>query len=337
MTSKPPASRQTPCLTWASAGKEGEKQMPKNLKQLSESPVRLTGGHRLCPGCGEPIVVRQILMATEDPVIVANATGCLEVSTTIFPYTAWNVPWLHIAFENAAAAASGLEAMYVSLQRQGKIDPDANYKFVAFAGDGGTYDIGFQSLSGAVERRHNFLYVCLNNQAYMNTGVQRSSASPLGAHTTTSPAGRVIPGKTMVQKDLTECMVAHEMPYVAQSIPGRWRDLVGKAEKAFATEGPSFINVLTPCPLGWLCDPAETVDISMLAADTCIWPLYEVENGEYKITYKPKEKKPVEEYLKRQGRFKHLFKGEDGAEIIKGIQEYTDRKWDALLKKAGEA
>ena len=321
---------------WAFAVKEGI-TVPKNLKQLVDSPVRLTAGHRLCPGCGEPITVRQVLMGTDDPVIVANATGCLEVSTTIFPYTAWNVPWMHIAFENAAAAASGLEAMYESLKAQGKIDADANYKFVAFAGDGGTYDIGFQALSGAVERRHSFLYVCLNNQAYMNTGVQRSSASPLGAHTTTSPSGRTSVGKQMVQKDLTECMVAHEMPYVAQSIPGRWRDLVGKAEKAFATEGPSFINVLAPCPLGWICDPADTVDIAMLAADTCIWPLYEVVEGEYKLTYKPKEKKPVDEYLQPQGRFKHLFKGDEGAQMRKRIQENTDRKWDQLLKKCGEA
>ena len=311
--------------------------MPKNLKQLSESPVRLTGGHRLCPGCGEPIAARQVLMATDDPVIAVSATGCFEVSTTIFPYTAWAIPWLHIAFENAGAAVSGVEAMYQSLKAQGKIDPEANYKFVAFAGDGGTYDIGFQSLSGAVERRHSFLYVCLNNEAYMNTGVQRSSASPLGANTTTSPAGKVQSGKSVVQKDLTECMVAHEMPYVAQSIPGRWRDLVSKAEKAFSIEGPSFINVLAPCPLGWICDPADTVEISMLAADTCIWPLYEVEYGQYKLTYKPKEKKPVDEYLNAQGRFRHLFKGEDGAAIRQTIQENVDRKWDLLLKKAGEA
>ena len=311
--------------------------MAKNLKQLSESPVRLTGGHRLCPGCGEPIVVRQVLMATDKPVIATNATGCLEVSTTIFPFTAWEIPWLHIAFENAAAAISGIEAMYQSLKKQGKIPEDADYKFVAFGGDGGTYDIGLQSLSGATERRHDFLYVCLNNEAYMNTGVQRSSATMMGAHTTTSPAGSVIPGKTKHRKDLTEIMVAHEMPYVAQSIPGRWRDLVNKAEKAFETEGPTFINVLTPCPLGWGHDSSATVDIAMLAADTCIWPLYEVEHGEYKINYKPKEKKPIEEFLEPQARFKHLFKSDKGAQVRKAIQEWVDYKWEHLLKKAGEA
>lgn len=311
--------------------------MAKNLKQLSETPERLTGGHRLCPGCGEPIAVRQVLMATDKPVIATNATGCLEVSTTIFPYTAWNIPWLHIAFENAAAAAAGIEAMYQALKKSGQIPADADYKFVAFAGDGGTYDIGLQALSGAVERGHDFLFVCLNNEAYMNTGVQRSSATPIGAHTTTSPAGSVLPGKTVHRKDLTEVMVAHELPYVAQSIPGRWRDLVSKAEKAFETPGPTFINVLTPCPLGWGHDGAATVDIAMLAADTCIWPLYEVEYGEYRITYKPKEKKPIEAFLEPQARFRHLFRGEEGAAVRKAAQEWVDRKWEQLLKKAGEA
>ena len=310
--------------------------MAKNLKQLVESPVRLTGGHRLCPGCGEPIVARQILAASDKPVVVANATGCFEVSTTIFPYTAWNVPWLHVAFENAAAVAGGMEAMYQSLKKQGKLPADADYNFVAFAGDGGTYDIGFQALSGAVERGHNFLYVCLNNEAYMNTGVQRSSASPMGANTTTTPAGRAIPGKTTHTKDLTACMAAHDMPYVAQTIPGNWRDITKKAERAFEVDGPAFINVLTPCPLGWRCEPAETVSISVLAADTCLWPLYEVDHGEWKLTYKPKEKKPVDEYLSKQGRFRHLFKGDEGEQIRKGIQEWVDHKWEQLLKRCGE-
>ncbi len=311
--------------------------MAKNLKQLSESPVRLTGGHRLCPGCGEPIAVRQVLMGTDKPVLVANATGCLEVSTTIFPYTAWDVPWLHVAFENAAAVISGVEAMYASLKKQGKIDADADYKFIAFGGDGGTYDIGLQALSGAAERGHDFVYVCLNNEAYMNTGVQRSSATPMGAHTTTSPAGSVIPGKTMNRKDLTEIMVAHDIPYVAQSIPGRWRDLTSKAEKAFEAGGPAFINVLAPCPLGWGCDGALTVEMSMLAADTCMWPLYEVEHGEYKVNYKPKEKKPIEEFLAPQARFKHLFKSDEGEAVRARMQEWVDMKWETLLKKAGDA
>ena len=319
--------------------------MPKNLKQLSHTPLRLTGGHRLCPGCAEPIVVRQVLMATDDPVIAASCTGCLEVSTTIFPYTAWNIPWIHIAFENAAATIAGIEAMYKAHQARAAkgiplpdyIDPDANYKFVAFGGDGGTYDIGFQSLSGAAERGHQFLYVCLNNEAYMNTGVQRSSATPMGGNTTTSPAGSVILGKQQHQKDLTACMAAHDMPYVAQSIPGRWRDLTRKAEKALAIDGPTFINVLTPCPLGWRHEPQITPEISQLAADTCMWPLYEVEDGQWNLTYQPKEKKPIEEYLEPQGRFRHLFRDEKGAAVREQMQEWVDYKWNQLLERCGEA
>ncbi|MFO8081809.1 MAG: thiamine pyrophosphate-dependent enzyme [Armatimonadota bacterium] len=307
-----------------------------NLKTMSHREELLTGGHRLCPGCGEPIAVRQILMSTEKPVLAANATGCLEVSTTIFPYSAWKIPWIHIAFENAGAAISGVEAMYQSLKKQGKLDADADYTFVAFGGDGGTYDIGLQSLSGAVERGHDFLYVCLNNEAYMNTGVQRSSATLKGAHTTTSPAGSVIPGKQQNRKDLTEIMVAHDIPYAAQTIPGRWNDITRKAEKAFEIEGPKFMNVLTPCPLGWGHEGGLTPEISQLAADTCIWPLYEVEYGEYKINYKPKEKKPIEAFLEPQARFRHLFKSDQGEEMRKAVQEWVDWKWDQLLNKAGE-
>ncbi|HEY3398894.1 MAG TPA: thiamine pyrophosphate-dependent enzyme [Armatimonadota bacterium] len=318
--------------------------MPKTLKQLATSEVRLTAGHRLCPGCGEPIAVRQILMGTEDPVVVVSATGCTEVSTTIFPYTAWAVPWLHIAFENAGATVSGVEAMYKSYKaKQAKgmpipdfVDPDANYKFVAFAGDGATYDIGIQSLSGAAERGHQFLYVCLNNEAYMNTGVQRSGATPFGAHTTTSPAGKAVAGKTAHRKDLTEIMAAHDIPYVAQTSVARWRDVVGKAEKAFEIDGPSFINCLTPCPLGWICDSDITVSIAQAASDCCLWPLYEVMDGAYKLTYKPKEIKPIEEYLEIQGRFRHLFKGEEGAAIRAKMQAWVDWKWQQLLKKCGE-
>ena len=318
--------------------------MPKNLKQLSESEIRLTAGHRLCPGCGEPIAVRQILMGTEDPVIVVSATGCTEVSTTIFPYTAWACPWLHIAFENAGAAVSGVEAMYKAKMSQAAkgmplpdyIPADKPYKFVAFAGDGATYDIGLQSLSGAVERRQQFLYVCLNNEAYMNTGVQRSSATPMGMHTTTSQSGVVSAGKAVNRKDLTEIMVAHEMPYVAQCGVTRWRDLVGCAEKAFAIDGPTFINCLTPCPLGWIHDSGKTLELGQMATDCCIWPLYEVMDGVYKLNYRPKEKQPLDEYLKAQGRFRHLFKGEEGAAMRVAMQEWVDMKWAQLLKKCGQ-
>ncbi|RLC65305.1 MAG: pyruvate ferredoxin oxidoreductase, partial [Chloroflexi bacterium] len=185
-------------------------------KELAKRPERLAPGHRLCAGCGASIIVRQMMAAIDDPVVIANATGCLEVATTIYPYTAWRVPWIHNAFENAASTISGVEAAYRSMVRQGKI-PEQNVKFIAYGGDGGTYDIGLQALSGAVERGHQFLYVCYDNGAYMNTGIQRSSATPLGAHTMTSQAGSAKPGKTEHRKDLTECMVAHNIPYVGQA------------------------------------------------------------------------------------------------------------------------
>jgi len=310
---------------------------PITVKQISQRPEVLTGGHRLCPGCGAPIALRQILLASDYPVVLANATGCVEVSTSIFPYTSWRAPWIHNAFENAAATISGAEAMYRSLKRQGRIPRDREIRFIAIGGDGGTYDIGLQSLSGALERGHRFLYVCYNNEGYMNTGIQRSSASPLGADTTTSPVGTVIPGKREFRKNLTEIVAAHEIPYVAQSatIPNRWGELINKARKALEAPGPSFINVLASCNRGWRHDMDETLELTQLAVDTCYWPLYEVVNGEYRLTYKPKEKKPVAEWLKRQGRFRHLFLPENEG-IIQRLQEKVDRDWEQLLEKCGE-
>ncbi len=304
------------------------------LKDLVQKNEPLCGGHRACAGCGAPIVVRQVLLASKDPVVVVSATGCLEVVTTIFPYTAWKVPFLHNAFENSAATCSGVEAAFQSLKRKGKTKAE-HINFVAFGGDGGTYDIGFQSLSGAMERGHDMTYVCYNNEAYMNTGIQRSSATPRGANTTTAPSGKVQAGKKQFSKDLTEIMVAHGIPYVAQSSIGNWRDLTSKAEKAFSIRGPKFINVLQPCRLGWGYTPAQTPEMARLASDTCIWPLYEVENGVYKLTYKPKTKKPVVEFLKSQDRFRHLFKPGNEA-ILESIQKETDRRWEKLLKNCGE-
>jgi pyruvate ferredoxin oxidoreductase beta subunit len=303
-------------------------------KELSKRPERLAPGHRLCAGCGASIIVRQMLAAIDDPVVLSNATGCLEVATTIYPYTAWRVPWIHNAFENSASTISGVEAAYRSLVRQGKI-PEQNVKFIAFGGDGGTYDIGIQALSGAVERGHQFLYVCYDNGAYMNTGIQRSSATPLGANTTTSPAGKVIPGKQQPRKDLTAIMAAHDIPYVAQAAPSRWRDLMEKTRKAVNCGGAAFMNVLSSCNRGWRHATDETIEITQLGVDTCYWPLFEVENGEWKLTYKPKEKKPVEEWLKRQGRFRHLFRPEN-RHIIDELQAEVDLRWERLLKLCGE-
>jgi len=219
------------------------------------------------------------------------------------------------------------------LKRRGKINKEV--RFIAFGGDGGTYDIGLQSLSGAVERGHRFLYICYNNQAYMNTGIQRSSATPKGASTTTAPAGTVVPGKAQFRKDLTGIMVAHDIPYAATATVGKWNDLIAKVEKALATDGPSFMDILSPCRLGWGHPPEETLTIGRLAADTCFWPLYEVVAGEYHLTYKPKKKRPITEWIKLQARFKHLFEPQNKG-LIDTIQNHIDQHWQKLLKLCGE-
>lgn len=307
------------------------KPKPLTLKELSKREERLTHGHRLCSGCGAPIVVKQVLLATEYPIIAANATGCLEVSTCISEYTAWKIPWIHSAFENAAATISGVETMYRSLVKQGKIK-DQNVKFIAFGGDGGTYDIGFQSLSGAMERGHDMFYICYDNGAYMNTGIQRSSATPFGADTTTCPAGDVIPGKQQRRKDLTRIMAAHNIPYAAQASPAHWSDLMKKVRKALDIKGPKFMNIIAPCNRGWRSRTDDAIALSRLAFETCYWPLYEIENGITRITMKPREKKPLTEFLKPQGRFKHMFAPENEW-MLKQAQEYVDMEWARLQKE----
>ncbi|UWV46959.1 thiamine pyrophosphate-dependent enzyme [Acetivibrio thermocellus] len=311
--------------------------MAYNLKEVAKKPERLTGGHRMCAGCGAPIVVRQVLKALkpEDHAVISAATGCLEVSTFIYPYTAWKDSFIHSAFENTGATISGAEAAYKVLKKKGKIKGET--KFIAFGGDGGTYDIGLQALSGAMERGHDMVYVCYDNGAYMNTGIQRSSATPKYADTTTSPVGKKIPGKMQPRKDLTEVLVNHRIPYVAQTAPfGNMKDLYEKAEKAIYTPGPAFLNVLAPCPRGWRYNTPDLMELSKLAVETCFWPLYEVIDGKYIINYKPKEKVPVKEFLKLQGRFKHLFKA--GNEyMLEEIQKEVDLRWERLLKLAGEA
>ena len=302
-----------------------------NLKELSKTiPERLSPGHRLCAGCGASIVVRQVLMGTKDPVVVGASTGCLEVATTIYPYTAWNVPFIHNAFENVAATISGVETAYRALKKKGKITKEI--KFVAFGGDGGTYDIGLQSLSGALERGHKFVYVCYDNEAYMNTGTQRSGATPKGASTTTAPSGKKSYGKHQRRKDLTAIVAAHRIPYVATGSVSHWNDLITKSEKAFAADGPAFLNVISMCHRGWRFPQEETVEISKLAVETRFWPLYEIVNGKLKISYKPKSTVPVFEWLKRQGRFKHLGK-EEYAHIVEEIQRDVDEDWENLLKR----
>lgn len=307
----------------------------KPIKDLIKGDVKLTSGHRLCAGCAESIIARQVLMATDKPIIASSATGCFEVSTTIFPYTSWNIPWIHTAFGNGAATGAGTEAAYQALKRKGKITEEM--RFVTFGGDGATYDIGFQALSGAVERGHQLMYVCFNNEAYMNTGIQRSGATGFGASTTTSPAGKAVPGKTEYPKDLTMIMAAHDIPYAAQVSPYYWRDLISKAEKGFECGGPAFINALSPCPRGWRFNSEDCMIVAKLAVETCVWPLYEFENGKYVLTSESKriaegkaEKKPVTEWFKAQGRYKHLL-AEGNADIVDKIQAEIDRKWERLL------
>ncbi|MDP2279049.1 MAG: thiamine pyrophosphate-dependent enzyme [Nitrospirota bacterium] len=302
------------------------------LKELSKKEVLLTSGHRMCSGCGAPIVVKMILLASDYPVIASNSTGCLEVSTCISDFTAWKIPWMHSAFENSAATAAGIETMYRSLKKQGKIDKEI--KFIAFGGDGGTYDIGLQSLSGAMERGHDMLYVCYDNGAYMNTGIQRSSATPYGADTTTCPAGSIIQGKPQPRKNLTKIMAAHDIPYTAQASPSHWSDLLKKVRKALEIKGPKFMNIIAPCNRGWRSRNDDAIMLSRLAVETCYWPLYEVENGVTKVTFKPKEKKPLVEFLKPQGRFKHMF-APGNEEMIKKAQEMVDKEWGSLLKASG--
>ena len=307
-----------------------------NVKEVvANRPSRFSEGHRMCAGCGAPPVARMVLRAVhpEDHVVVSNATGCMEVSTCIYPYTSWTDSYIHTAFECAAATASGAEAAYKSLKKQGKLPEDENTKFICFGGDGGTYDIGIQALSGAMERGHDMTYVCYDNGAYMNTGIQRSSATPKFADTTTSPAGSVIPGKMQVRKDLTEIMVAHHLPYVAQTAAYmNFKDLYEKAEKAIYTKGAKFLNVLAPCPRGWGYPTEDLMKINKLAVETCYWPMYEVVDGVYHITYKPAKKLPVEEFLKPQKRFKHMFK--PGNEwMIEKFQEEVDKRWNELLAK----
>ena len=310
--------------------------MSYNLKENVMKEDRLAGGHRMCAGCGSPIAVRTVLRALnpEDHAVVCSATSCLEVSTFMYPYTAWKDSFIHNAFENAGATISGVETAYRAMKKRGKIDE--TWKFIAFGGDGGTYDIGFQSLSGAMERGHDMVYVCYDNEAYMNTGIQRSSSTPHFADTTTTPAGTVIPGKLQQKKDLTKIMVAHNVPYVAQTtFIGNFKDISEKAHKAIYTPGPAFLNVMAPCPRGWRYPSEKLMEVTKAAVETCVWPLYEVVEGEYHLTYRPKNKLPVEEYLKLQGRFAHMFK--PGNEwMIQQVQQEVDRNWEALLKLCGE-
>lgn len=292
---------------------------------------KLSSGHATCAGCGIPAIVRTVLGATDEPVIVSNATGCLEVTTTIYPATSWKVPYIHSVFGNAAATAAGIDAAQKALQKSGKLKKPA--KIIAFGGDGGTYDIGLQALSGALERGHDFLYVCYDNEGYMNTGGQRSGATPYGANTETAPAGSQSFGKAQQRKDLMEIVKAHGIKYLAQANVAYLPDLKRKAQKALNTPGPSFLLVLQPCTQIWKFPTSEYVAVGKLATETNFWPLYEIEDGKYTINNAPKNPKPIEEFLKTQGRFNHLFKDKN-VEVIKEIQKTVNENFENLAKKA---
>ena len=307
--------------------------MKFNFKEITSRDDHLAPGHRLCAGCGAGIAVRNVLKTLHegDHAVIGNATGCLEVSTYMYPYTAYTDSYIHNAFENAGSTMSGVETAYRVLKKRGKIDD--TYKFITFGGDGGTYDIGLQSLSGAAERGHDFTYVCYDNGAYMNTGIQRSSATPMYADTTTTPTGKESNGKPQPRKDLTQIMVAHNIPYVAQTtFLGNFRDLYLKSEKAIYTEGPTFLNIMAPCPRGWRYNTEDLMEICRLGVETCYWPLFEVVNGHWILTYEPKEKLPIEDFLRPQGRFRHMFK--NGNEyLIEAFQKEVDKRWNELLEK----
>ena len=259
----------------------------------------LAPGHRACAGCGATIGVRLALKVLGENTVAISATGCLEVITTPYPETAWEIPWMHVAFENAAAVASGVEA---ALKSQGKSDTTV----VVFGGDGGTADIGLQALSGAMERGHNLIYICYDNEAYMNTGIQRSGATPFGASTTTSPHGKESFGEDKPKMNMPMIMAAHGVPYVATASISYPEDFMKKVKKAAEVDGPAYIHLQQPCTTGWGYSPAKTIELGRLAVETGSWILYEIEEGEFKVTYRPIKRKLVNEYLNAQKRFKHL-------------------------------
>lgn len=284
-------------------------------------------GHRACQGCAEVLAVRLVSKALGRNAVVASATGCMEIVSSPLPFTNWKVPWIHVAFENAAAVASGVEAGMKVLMRKGRI-PKKKINFLAMAGDGGTSDIGIQALSGALERGHDFTYICYDNEAYMNTGIQRSSSTPFGASTTTSPAGKVVPGQVTWKKNMPEIAAAHNIPYVATASPSYPIDLIRKVKKAASINGPCYIHILSVCPTGWRMPPELAIQAGRLAVETGVFPLYEVEQGRYTLSVEPRKLRPLKDYMKIQGRFRHL-----DDDMIEDIQERVLEEYGKLQKK----
>lgn len=272
-------------------------------------------GHRACGGCGPALAAKLILNGSGENTIVVASTGCMEVFSTPYPETAWKVPWIHSLFENASAVASGIESV---IRRQGRDE-----KVICICGDGATFDIGMLCISGAFERGHDFTYICYDNEAYMNTGIQRSGATPYDASTTTSPAGKKSFGNSRPKKDMPQILAAHGAPYVATASIAYPNDLVKKVEKAVNTEGPCYLQVHTPCCTGWGFDGSKTIEIGKMAIESGLWVNFEMENGEITKAKKVK-RKPVDDYLKMQKRFRHLYKPTVNSKEIAKIQAIAD-------------
>ncbi len=298
--------------------------------RLVEKAEYFASGHRACQGCAEALAVRMVMKALGRDTIVAMATGCMEIISSPLPTTAWQVPWIHVAFENSSAVISGCEVGMKAMMRKGKL-PQKKINFVAMGGDGATADIGMGQLSGALERGHDMIYVCYDNEAYMNTGIQRSSATPWGASTTTSPAGKESMGQHTQKKDMAKIAIAHNIPYVATACSSFPFDLMDKVKKAAAIPGPAYLHVMSVCPTGWRIQPEEAIKYGRLAVDSCVFPLYEYENGKYRLTYEPSPIQTVDEYIKGQGRFRHLTPAE-----IEAIQARTTTEYEKLVKLSEE-
>jgi pyruvate ferredoxin oxidoreductase beta subunit len=308
--------------------------MPNITKQKKSVNITKTNtpllapGHRACAGCGQMIAANAVTEALGPNVIIANATGCLEVTTTPYPESAWGMPWIHSLFENSSAIASGIRAALDHKEKKSKVKSQKSkvMKVVAQGGDGGTFDIGFGLISGMWERGEDILYICYDNEAYANTGIQASGATPWAASTTTTPAGSASIGSIQRKKDMIAIALAHGLNYVAETTAGYPEDIKRKIKKALEIKGPSYIQISVPCIPGWGIGPEQSVKLGKLAAQTGLYPIFEIENGVVTNAMKiPQPQIMVEEYLKLQGRFKHLFKYENGKEQIKLIQEIANR------------
>jgi pyruvate ferredoxin oxidoreductase beta subunit len=298
------------------------------VPRLVTSKELFAPGHRACIGCGEALAVRHVCKALGKDVVIANATGCMEIVSSALPTTTWRVPWIHSLFENTAAVASGIESGLKVLRRKGKIE-NKKITVVAMGGDGATCDIGLQALSGALERGHNFIYVCFDNEAYMNTGIQRSSATPFGASTSTSPTGKKSIGQITWKKNMPAIAAAHGIPYVATACPSYPFDLFDKIKRAKEIEGPAYIHVYSVCPTGWRSAPELSVQLGRLAVETGIFPLYEIDHGRYKLSIEFYPLRPITEYTKLQGRFRHLT-----ADVLQQIQDKVVQKYEELREKS---